>query len=44
MNIPMTEEITDEQLATLGITREEAEAGRITETEAPETDEYGNVL
>lgn len=44
MNIPMTEEITDEQLATLGITREEAEAGRITETEAPETDEYGNVI
>ena len=38
------EEYTDEELAEHGITREEAEAGRITETETPETDENGNVI
>ena len=40
LNIPATEEYTDEELAEHGITREEAEAGRITETETPETDVY----
>ena len=44
LNIPATEEYTDEELAEHGITREEAEAGRITETETPETDENGNVI
>ena len=44
LNIPTTEEYTDEELAEHGITREEAEAGRITETETPETDENGNVI
>ena len=44
LNIPVTEEYTDEELADHGITREEAEAGRITETETPETDEDGNVI
>jgi len=46
LNIYQTEEITEEQLSNLGLTREEAEAGRIVEkeTEEPETDEYGNVI
>ena len=44
LNIPATETYTDEELAEHGITREEAQAGRITETETPETDENGNVI
>lgn len=46
LNIPMTEEITDQQLLDHNMTREEAEAGRITETETYETeiDENGNVV
>lgn len=44
LNIYQTEEITDEQLANLEMTREEAEAGRQVETEAPETDAEGNVI
>lgn len=44
LGIYQTEEITDEVLQDLEITREEAEAGRVVEkeTEEPETDEYGN--
>lgn len=44
LNIPMTEEYTDQELAEHDITREEAEAGRITETKVLETDENGNVI
>lgn len=44
LNIPMTEEYTDTELAEHGITREEAEAGRITELTVPETDEEGNLI
>ncbi len=52
LGIYQTEEITDEMLEEIGITREEAEAGRTTETqetdadgnpvETTETDAYGN--
>ena len=44
LGIYQTEEITDEVLQDLEITREEAEAGRVVEkeTQEPETDEYGN--
>ena len=41
LNIPQTEEITDELLAELGMTREEAESGRVAETQTPETNEDG---
>lgn len=41
LNIPHTEEITDELLAELGMTREEAESGRVAETQTPETNEDG---
>ena len=41
LNIPRTEEITDELLAELGMTREEAESGRVAETQTPETNEDG---
>lgn len=45
LNIYQTEEITQEQLDTLEMTMEEAEAGRKLETDqTPETDEYGNVI
>lgn len=46
LNIYPTEEITDETLEYLGLTREDAEAGRVVEkeTEEPETDEYGNII
>ncbi|MDY3917483.1 MAG: penicillin-binding transpeptidase domain-containing protein [Candidatus Limivivens sp.] len=41
LNIPQTEEITEEQLYNLGLTWEEARGGRIIETEAPETNPDG---
>ena len=44
LNIYQTEEITEEQLNTIGITWDEAEVGRKMETETPETDENGNVI
>lgn len=43
LNIYPTEEVTDEELQKIGITREEAEIGRQVGTE-PETDENGNVI
>lgn len=43
LNIYPTEEVTDEELENIGITREEAEIGRQLDIQ-PETDEYGNVL
>ena len=44
LNIPQTEEITDELLAELGMTREEAESGRVAETQTPETNEDGTLV
>lgn len=44
LNIYPTEEITDEMLYNLGITREEAEAGRTIDATTPETDENGNPI
>ena len=44
LNIYPTEEVTDEELNNIGITREEAEIGRQVETQEPETDENGNVI
>lgn len=45
LNIFPTEEITDEELQKIGITRDEAEIGRKLDNAAePETDEYGNVI
>ena len=41
LNIPQTEEITEEQLNMLGLTWEEAQGGRIVETETQETNEDG---
>jgi stage V sporulation protein D (sporulation-specific penicillin-binding protein) len=43
LNIQPTEEITDEELANIGITWDDVQLGRQTETEA-ETDEDGNVI
>lgn len=44
LNIYPTEEVTDEELQKIGITREEAEIGRQVDTAQPETDENGNVI
>ena len=44
LNIYPTEEVTDEELQKIGITREEAEIGRQVDTVQPETDENGNVI
>ena len=49
LNIPQTEEITDELLQELELTREDVENGRNAtlqnkKSETPETDEYGNVI
>ena len=44
LNIPVTEVYTDADLAEHGLTQEEAEVGRITERETPETDEEGNII
>ena len=49
LNIPQTEEITDELLQELELTREDVENGRNAalikeKSETTETDEYGNVI
>lgn len=44
LNIYPTEEVTDEELERIGITREEAGIGRQVDTAEPETDEYGNII
>lgn len=44
LNLYPTEEVTDEELNNIGITREQAEIGRQIDSGEPETDENGNIV
>ena len=44
LNLYPTEEVTDEELNNIGITREQAEIGRQIDSGEPETDENGNII